>query len=98
MKLVIDIPEDHYEMIQNIPNYISADATQLIRDGIPLPKEDKDKLLIYLTEQINHDVTHCRLRIAKEDGIIEGLQMAAAQIANYVRGQIESEGTDAGSD
>lgn len=91
IELVIKISEEQYEMIQNISNFISADATQIIRDGVPLPKEDKDKLLIYLTEQINHDVTDCRLRIEKENGRIEGLQMAAAQIASYVRGQTESE-------
>lgn len=56
-----------------------------------MTKENRDKMMIYLTEQINHDVTECRLRIARENGKIEGLQMAAAQIANYVRGQAESE-------
>lgn len=56
-----------------------------------MKKEDRDKLLIYLTEQTNYDITECRLRIAKEDGIIEGLQMAAAQIESYVRGQTERE-------
>lgn len=56
-----------------------------------MTKEDRDKLLIYLTEQTNNDVTDCKLRIAKENGRIEGLQMAAAQIARYVRGQAESE-------
>lgn len=60
-----------------------------------MTKEDRDKMMIYLAEQINHDVTECRLRIAKENGKIEGLQMAAAQIANYVRGQAESEVQDA---
>lgn len=55
-------------------------------------KEDGDKLLIYLTEQTNNDVADCRLRIAKENGRIEDLQMAAAQIASYVKGQTESEG------
>lgn len=59
-----------------------------------MTKEDRDKLLIYLTEQTNNDVTDCRLKIAKEDGIIEGLQMAAAKIANYVRGQAESEDSE----
>lgn len=60
-------------------------------------KEDKewqkkrDKLLIYLTEQTNNDVTDCRLKIAKENGRIEGLRMAAVHIARYVRGQAESE-------
>ena len=56
-----------------------------------MTKEERDKLLIYLIEQTNNDVTDCRLRIAKENGIIKGLQMAGAQIANYVRGQAESE-------
>lgn len=56
-----------------------------------MTKEDRDKLLIYLTEQTNNDVTDCRLRIANENGKIEGLQMAAAQIARYVREQAESE-------
>jgi len=56
-----------------------------------MTKEDRDKMLVYLTEQTNNDVTDCRLRIAKENGRIEGLQMAAAQIASYVRGQAESE-------
>ena len=32
--------------------------------------------------------------MTKEDGMIEGLQMAAAQIARYVRGQGESEDTE----
>ena len=57
-----------------------------------MTNEDRDKLLIYLTEQTNNDVTDCRLKIAKENGRIEGLQMAAAQIARYVRGLAESEG------
>ena len=56
-----------------------------------MTKEDRDKLLIYLTEQTNNDVVDCRLRIANENGKIEGLQMAAAQIARYVSGQAESE-------
>lgn len=56
-----------------------------------MTKEDRDKLLIYLTEQTNNDVTDCRSRIEKEKGKIEGLQIAAAQIARYVRGQAESE-------
>lgn len=56
-----------------------------------MTKEERDKLLIYLTEQINNDVTDCRIKIAKENGRIEGLQMAAAQIAKYVRGQTERE-------
>ena len=54
-----------------------------------MTQEERDKLLIYLTEQTNNDVTDCRLKIAKENGRIEGLQMAAAQIARYVRGQAE---------
>lgn len=59
-----------------------------------MTKENRDKFLIYLTEQINNDVTDCRLRIEKENGVIEGLQMAAAKIANYIRGQVESEEKD----
>lgn len=54
-------------------------------------KEDGNKLLIYLIEQTNNDVADCRLRIAKENGRIEGLQMAATQIASYVRGEAKSE-------
>ena len=56
-----------------------------------MTREDRDKILTYLTEQTNADVIDCRLRIAKENGVIEGLHMAAAQIAHYVRGQVESE-------
>ena len=56
-----------------------------------MTREDRDKLLMCLTEQTNNDVTDCRLRIEKEKGKIEGLQMAAAQIASYVRVQAESE-------
>ena len=56
-----------------------------------MTKEDRDKLLIYLTEQTNNDITDCRLKIAKENGIIEGLQMTAMKIANYIRRQAESE-------
>lgn len=56
-----------------------------------MTKEDRDKLLTYLTEQTNNDIIDCRLKLAKENGIIEGLQMAAAQIANYVREQAERE-------
>ena len=56
-----------------------------------MTREDRDKILTYLTEQTNADVIDCRLRIAKENGVIEGLHMAAAQIACYVRGLTESE-------
>lgn len=56
-----------------------------------MTKEDRDKLLIYLTEQTNNDIIDCRLKLAKENGIIEGLQMMAAKIANYIREQAESE-------
>lgn len=56
-----------------------------------MTKEDGDRILTYLTEQTNADVIDCRLRIAKENGVIEGLHMAAAQIARYVRGLAESE-------
>ena len=59
-----------------------------------MTREDRDKILTYLTEQTNVDVTDCRLRIAKENGVIEGLHMAAAQIAQYVRGLAESEGEE----
>lgn len=38
IELVIKISEEQYEMIQNISNFISADATQIIRNGILLPK------------------------------------------------------------
>ena len=38
MQIVINISKEQYEKIQNISNFISADANQLIRDGIPLPK------------------------------------------------------------
>lgn len=62
-----------------------------------MTKEERDKLLIYLTEQTNNDVTDCRLKIAKENGRIEGLQMAAAQIARYVREQAESEDKEGGT-
>ena len=47
--------------------------------------KEKEKILTYITEQINADVIDCRLRIAKENGIIEGLRRAAEQIAHYVR-------------
>lgn len=57
-------------------------------------KEDRGKILSYLAEQINADVISCRLKIAKESGVIEGLNMAAEQIAHYIRGQAESEETD----
>lgn len=56
-----------------------------------MTKEDGDRILTYLTEQTNADVIDCRLRIAKENGVIEGLHMAAAQFAHYVRGLTESE-------
>lgn len=56
-----------------------------------MTREDRDKILTYLTEQTNTDVIDCRLRIAKENGVIQGLHMAAAQIAQYVRGLAESE-------
>ena len=56
-----------------------------------MTKEDRDELLTYLTERTNEDVVTCRLRIAKENGKIEGMQMAAAQFAAYIRGQAEKE-------
>ena len=61
-----------------------------------MTKEERDKLLTYLAEQTNNDVTDCRLKIAEENGRIEGLQMAAAQIARYVRGQVEKEDEEGG--
>ena len=53
-------------------------------------------MLIYLTEQINSNVAECRVRAAKENGKIEGMQMVAAQIANYVRGLAEREVQETG--
>ena len=38
MQLLIKISDELYEKILNLSNFISADATQIIRDGIPLPK------------------------------------------------------------
>lgn len=38
MKIVIDIPEEHYEYIQNLPYYKRNYAQDLILDGTPLPK------------------------------------------------------------
>lgn len=62
--------------------------------GINMIKEDRDNLLKYLAEKTNNDITDCRIKITKEKGKIEGLRMAAAQIANYVRGLAESEEYD----
>ena len=50
MKLVIEISNELYEMILNLPNFISGIATQAVRDGIPLPEGhgdliDRDELL-----------------------------------------------------
>jgi len=42
MQIVINISEELYEMILNLPDYISAIATQAVRDGIPLPKGHGD--------------------------------------------------------
>lgn len=59
-----------------------------------MTKEERDKMLNYLAEQINNDITECRIRIAKETGRIEGLQMAAEQIGRYIEGRAESEGEE----
>ena len=42
MKVVIDIPEEHYEYIQNLPYYKRNYAQDLILDGTPLPKGHGD--------------------------------------------------------
>lgn len=59
-----------------------------------MTREERDKMLNYLAEQINNDITECRIRIAKETGRIEGLQMAAEQIGRYIEGRAESEGEE----
>ena len=59
-----------------------------------MSKEERDKLLIYLTEQINSNITECRVKAAKEDGKIEGMQLIATQIANYIRGLAERREND----
>ena len=48
-------------------------------------KSDKDKILAYITEQTNKDVFESRLRIQRENGNIEGMQMMAEQIADFIR-------------
>ena len=38
MKIVIDIPEEYYEEIENMPHFKRNYAQDLILDGTPLPK------------------------------------------------------------
>ena len=38
MKVVIDIPEEHYKYIQNLPHYKRLYEQDLILEGTPLPK------------------------------------------------------------
>lgn len=63
-----------------------------------MTKEERDKLMLLLEEHINQDIIECRLRIAKQEGKIDGLRMASEQIAYYVREQSESEDKDEDTD
>lgn len=38
MQIVIDIPEDRYRQIKDMPNAFGSDICKAIRNGIPLPK------------------------------------------------------------
>jgi hypothetical protein len=52
---------------------------------------DFDMFLEHLTEQIDNNVTACRLRAAKEDGKIDGMLLLESQIVRYFRGLKEQE-------
>ena len=55
---LVYIPDEQCEMLKNISNLISADATQILRDGIPLPKEKADRLLHELLDEGLIDEEH----------------------------------------
>jgi len=38
VQIVIDIPEDRYRQIKDMPNAFGSDICKAIRNGIPLPK------------------------------------------------------------
>lgn len=42
MRLVIDIKEDRYRQIKDMPNAFNSDICQAIRNGTPLPKGHGD--------------------------------------------------------
>lgn len=52
---------------------------------------DFDMFLKHLTEQIDNNVTACRLRAAKEDGKIDGMVLLESQIVRYFRELKEQE-------
>lgn len=57
MQIVIDIPEDRYRQIKDLPNAFNSDICKAIRNGIPLPKGhgeliDKDTVL----DMMNHGI------------------------------------------
>lgn len=77
VELVIRIPEELYEKILNLPNFVSETATQAIRNGIPLSKghgrilDEKDILDTENNDGGWYDLTDMPEYIAGVKAIIE---------------------------
>ena len=47
--------------------------------------EDYNNFIMFLQEQIDANITQCRLKAEKEYGKIEGMQLVEGQIIRYFR-------------
>lgn len=50
-----------------------------------MTKEDYNNFMMYLQEQIDANITQCKLKAEKEYGKIEGMQLVEVQIVRYFR-------------
>ena len=48
-------------------------------------KEDYNNFIMFLQEQINANITQCKLKAEKEYGKIEGMELIETQIIRYFR-------------
>lgn len=59
MKLIIDIQEDRYRQIKDLPNAFNSDICKAIRNGIPYDGRPKGELIQSLTELCNEYCKNC---------------------------------------
>lgn len=59
MKLIIDVPEDRYRQIKELPNAFNSDICKVIRNGIPYEERPQGEWklhgMIYYCSECGHE-------------------------------------------
>lgn len=80
MKLIIDIPEDRYRQIKDLPNAFNSDICKAIRNGIPLPEGhgrlgDLDELENRISNFVEHDARITdEYTVVRQRFIVDGIR------------------------